>query len=81
MVILHSNKYTVPDVHIRTNEHTSQKVLKKRPQIHKQDGKVYFVLQSDHAARQYCQRPLVSYKGNWPRCAFLWARVKEIVND
>lgn len=82
MVILHSNKYTAPNVHIRTNKHTSQKVLKKRPQIHKQDGKVYFVLQSDlDAARKYCQRPLVSYKGNWPRCAFLWARVKEIVND
>lgn len=82
MLILHSNKYTAPNVHIRTNEHTNQKVLKNKPQIHRQDGKVYFVLRTDlDNAKHYCQRPLVSYKGNWPRLAFFWARVKEITND
>lgn len=82
MVILHSNAYTAPNVHIRTNKHTSQKVLKKRPQIHRQDGKTYFILREDlDMARKFCQRPLVSYKGNWPRLAFIWARIKEITND
>lgn len=82
-VLLHSNRAT-GHYTVRQNREIV-KWLGKEPMhclLRNPEGMTFVVTKGTFAqSRKLGRLVLTPYTGNWPRCALVWAVVKEIVND